>query len=165
MIMANGSTMADIAWAAGLFEGEGCITHGSYGGSKARTPVLALQMTDEDVVRKFASTLGFGCLTGPLRNGEHKPTWRWNAQGLRDVQAALALFWNFLGARRRERAAEILREARERGIAYARRAVCKQGHQYSGDNLYVTKQGFRQCKSCSRARQNARRVNARQGAS
>ncbi len=29
---------------------------------------------------------------------------------------------------------------------------CPQGHPYSGDNLYVTKQGFRQCVTCKVAR-------------
>ena len=30
---------------------------------------------------------------------------------------------------------------------------CPQGHPYSGENLYVTSQGFRQCKICSQIRQ------------
>ena len=29
---------------------------------------------------------------------------------------------------------------------------CPQGHSYSGENLYVTKKGFRQCKTCQKIR-------------
>ena len=36
---------------------------------------------------------------------------------------------------------------------------CPQGHPYSGDNLYVTKEGFRHCKTCSRNRTQEWRKN------
>ena len=55
----------DLAWAAGLFEGEGCFTF--QGSKKARTRggrlgKAQLSMTDEDVVRKFHTIMGFGSL-------------------------------------------------------------------------------------------------------
>ena len=61
----------DIAWATGLFEGEGCIT-ASGGTAAARTPELHLDMTDEDVVRRLAIVLG-GNVTGPYHKGSNKP--------------------------------------------------------------------------------------------
>lgn len=35
----------------------------------------------------------------------------------------------------------------------SRKTVCKQGHPFSGDNLYVTPKGWRQCRTCVRAAQ------------
>ena len=44
----------DIIWAAGLFEGEGCIT------TSRKSPTLQLQMTDKDVVAKFKKIINCG---------------------------------------------------------------------------------------------------------
>lgn len=46
-----------------------------------------------------------------------------------------------------------------RGIGYtaqqARQAVCKRGHQLTGDNMRLSKKGFRVCMTCKRLRSNA----------
>lgn len=103
--------MHNIAWAAGLFEGEG--TFGVYGnGRKARNVVsLSIVMTDEDVIRNFAAVVEnadagmFGTIDGPLpsqRKGG-KPLWRWRARG--NSRAKLELVRQFLpyfGLRRSE---------------------------------------------------------------
>lgn len=57
-------------------------------------------------------------------------------------------------------------DAIEKGIAAAakkRRSIthCRQGHSYSGDNLYVTPAGKRACKECNREAK--RRYRARGG--
>jgi hypothetical protein len=49
----------EIAWAAGLFEGEGTITH-SDGQLYVR-----LGNTDQEVIRRFADVFPFGTLYGP----------------------------------------------------------------------------------------------------
>lgn len=100
----------EIAWAAGLFEGEGCF---SLGNSARRRPSFTMQMkmTDEDVVRRFAGIVGHGAVYGPYmnrRNPTHKPVFSW-AWGGRDAgQWALANFGPFLGARRLAKLCEIL---------------------------------------------------------
>src|SRR5207245_5183125 len=48
----------DIAWAAGLFEGEGSITQS---GGRVR---LSLKMTDEESVRRFAKIIQRGTVYG-----------------------------------------------------------------------------------------------------
>jgi hypothetical protein len=55
----------EIAWAAGLFEGEGCVTEIN------RRFALAVKNTDEEVIR-FDEIVGLGRMYGPL--GTPKPT-------------------------------------------------------------------------------------------
>jgi hypothetical protein len=52
----------EIAWAAGLFDGEGTATI-----CRGR-PRLGLRMTDEATVRRFAEAVGHGKVYGPYEN-------------------------------------------------------------------------------------------------
>jgi hypothetical protein len=74
----------EIAWAAGLFEGEGSITRfGRRGGSFDLR--LGLNMTDEDVVIRFDAIVDRGKVYGPYvpvsRGAPRKPIWNWVALG------------------------------------------------------------------------------------
>jgi hypothetical protein len=95
-------TPTEIAWAAGLFEGEGCIN--VQFSPKRNRPIvrLTLRMTDEDVVRKFAVLVGAGRVHGPYRkkNPKHKPAWNWSWYGRDALAWADANFGPFLGSRR-----------------------------------------------------------------
>jgi hypothetical protein len=77
------ATETEIAWAAGLFEGEGSITYIPRG----LHPDLqvAINMTDEDVVRRFEAVVDRGRVYGPYHPPSHgdrrKPFWRWMATG------------------------------------------------------------------------------------
>lgn len=103
--MANPSR---IAWAAGVFEGEGSFHAGRGVGMK-------VAMTDEDVVRRFADVMGWR-VYGPYLQKESRPGWskarkpifHARVDNFEQVQAAIAMFWPWLGVRRRSRAAELL---------------------------------------------------------
>jgi len=74
----------EIAWAAGLFEGEGSITHIGRRGQSFELQV-AINMTDGDVIRRFDEIVDRGKVYGPylpLSHGDRrKPYWRWMAVG------------------------------------------------------------------------------------
>lgn len=110
----------DVAWAAGLFEGEGSFVLTRY--PTRLCPHVALQMTDEDVVRRFASVLGFGTISvrQPRRDG-YKTAWLWQTSRFETFQATGAMFWPWLGNRRRQRWAEIMREMKLAGHGTKRR--------------------------------------------
>ena len=97
-----------IDWAAGLFEGEGCVTTNRTHGYAY--PMLTMDMTDEDSLRDFAATVGVGNVIGPYDRGGNKPAWkpvwRWSICGTRAVGAAWALF-PLLGERRQLRMLEV----------------------------------------------------------
>jgi hypothetical protein len=74
----------EIAWAAGLFEGEGTISH-VWRRRESPDLQIALKMTDEDVVRRFDEIVDRGKVYGPylpLSHGDRrKPFWHWVALG------------------------------------------------------------------------------------
>jgi hypothetical protein len=43
---------------------------------------------------------------------------------------------------------------------WADKTHCKQGHPFTGENLRVTEQGFRKCRTCSRLNQRRYRAAA-----
>lgn len=87
----------EVAWAAGLFEDEGCMTICS----GRRT--LQLASTDEDSPRRFYEILGVGKAYGPDDQGPpRKPHWVWVTYGL--ALLAIQLLEPWLGERRRNRA-------------------------------------------------------------
>jgi len=94
----------DIAWLAGLVEGEGCISWNN-------TPQIQLHMTDKDVVQRAAWLFG-STLRGPHETG-HKPTYYTSVAGSRAV-GWLVILSDFLGERRQSKADEVLRQWFER---------------------------------------------------
>lgn len=105
------------AWAAGLFEGEGCVTIVKQksrirrDGTPCRPegyryPRLCMSLTDEDVLRRFAVIMG-GTIRGPYCNAKNrKPIWNWQASGDDALRGATLLF-PFLGNRRLKRLIEV----------------------------------------------------------
>lgn len=106
--------MSEIAWAAGLFEGEGSILvamkHDRPGKS---CPSLSMGSVDRDVLDRFARVAG-GKVYGPYkgqgrRTPEHyRPIYQWKLTGIERVQAVLREFWPYLGERRQARAADAI---------------------------------------------------------
>ena len=139
----------ELAWAAGLFEGEGSFTYESRTG----IPNVRLSMADEDSVRRFSNAIGFGRVRGPKfdKRPNRKPLWEWTAGGFEKSQAILGMLWFGLGSRRRRRAIELLRAAPVTR-PYAR-SVCRSGrHEMTPDNT-MTDSGRRRCRECNRGYQ------------
>ncbi len=89
----------NLAWATGLFEGEGCI----YKDPRCNSVRLTLNSTDEDVLRRFAAVVGVGKITEGKhikRNEHRKPFWVWTLYRKNDVAALLTLMLPLLGDRR-----------------------------------------------------------------
>tara|TARA_R100000234_G_C4833456_1_gene107915 strand:+ start:138 stop:476 length:339 start_codon:yes stop_codon:yes gene_type:complete len=100
----------DVAWAAGLFEGEGCITD-----DKKKYRRLQLSMTDEDVMEKFVRIVNYGRLNGPyipgkpgFRRAKHKPFWYWSVGRRSEVLRILKMFIPYFGQRRSQKAIEAI---------------------------------------------------------
>lgn len=136
----------ELAWLAGLFEGEGSITIAGEGRF-----YLELQMTDEDVVRKAAAIAGLGRITD--REGateKHKHVWRWGVTATADAALLLEAMLPHLGARRSARAAEVLAAYRANPLR-ALKQYCHRGHPLFGKNLRIATwrgQEHRRCRQC-----------------
>lgn len=97
-----------LAWAAGLFEGEGSF--GFYSSKSVPRKVVArLTITDEDVIRHFHSVISLGRIYGPHITAKGtKPAWTWTTTTFEEAQAVIALLWGWLGARRKNTAKKAL---------------------------------------------------------
>jgi hypothetical protein len=108
-------TEAEIAWAAGLFEGEGCISFGRSAASDYRLPQMTIVMTDRDVLERFQAVVG-GNLSGkPFRRAEHvKEQWSWRIHG-KPAYAVYLRLRPWLCERRRQRGDEVFAHLNNRG--------------------------------------------------
>jgi hypothetical protein len=97
-------TREQVAWMAGLIEGEGSFTtHGR----RLFGMTVAVGMTDEDVVRKLHSTVGFGHVGVRHREGR-QPLWLWRTGSTPQAYAVMMALYPFLGERRRARIEELV---------------------------------------------------------
>ncbi len=100
-----------LAWAAGLFEGEGCLSFTRRPNGSLRNAQAILRMTDEDTVRSFQQALGFGTIYAYPKRREHwKPTWDWKASTFELFQMTVILLWPWLKSRRRAKAVKVLQQ-------------------------------------------------------
>lgn len=97
----------DIAWAAGLLEGEGCFTN------RTNSPVLRVScsMTDLDILERLQSIFG-GLIHKVGRNTKHfkehwKDVWVWSISGDLAKEAMTAVL-PYMGKRRSEKINELL---------------------------------------------------------
>lgn len=102
----------DWAWAAGLFEGEGSIVIYQQRANTINPPpksvILALAMTDQDVVNRFVAIVGYGNAHPEKLREPYKQSWRWQTGCKREVKRILESFLPLLGDRRREKALEAI---------------------------------------------------------
>lgn len=108
-------TKEDLAWSAGLFEGEGCFTLSKSGNNQ--TPQAVVASTDLDVLEKFQEVVGFGSIREvdskrKFTKPHHKTRYDWGARSFEMFQALVALLWPHLCSRRKQRATEILVDMR-----------------------------------------------------
>lgn len=148
----------DLAWAAGLFEGEGCVYAHSQPGGRPY-PGLALGMTDRDVVERFAEIVELGSIHFRKMNDDaHKDQFVWRANGWASTRKLWELIGSYLGDRRSDKFAEVLAlEPAEigTGLHQRRKTHCPKGHAYDEENT-VWKQrsdgGWsRSCRTCRNA--------------
>lgn len=104
------ATATLIAWAAGLFEGEGSIFRVNQvrdNGKIYSYARLELKMTDEDIVVKFQEITGVGLIHyKPSRRADWKDAWCWQLSNIYKCRQLIRLFWPYLGNRRKLQAEE-----------------------------------------------------------
>lgn len=96
----------ELAWAAGLFEGEGCFA------ISGDHPHAYLGMTDQDRVEAFHTVMELGRVYARAPTPRYKQVWGWSAQRFEAVQAVLAMLWPWLGPRRRHQGVRTLQRFR-----------------------------------------------------
>lgn len=145
------ATEAEIAWAAGLFEGEGCFRI-TTDPDKCRVALMMLSMTDRDTVQRFRDIVDSGRVLGPTDRGPgRKPIYRVDIAQRADVQRIITSFLPWLGARRSEKARELLAHTQALDVAAAvRMEFCRRGHRRTPENVYTMPNGYGICRTCKR---------------
>lgn len=106
MKMMKGSTkpmnQVEIAWLAGIIEGEGCFDRSK------KVVSIKVKMTDEDTIYKCQEFSGMGNVSGPFIEEEgHKPFWIWRVSKRRDVFRLFLAIAPLLSGRRKAKILEL----------------------------------------------------------
>lgn len=135
---------AQVAWVAGILEGEGCFHM-----ERHRYPRIAVQMADKDIIWRLKEVTGVGVNAGPYwpTRWAKKEQWRWLVSKKADVKAIMLAVRPWMGERRGAKIDECLAFV-PRPTGRPRRTRCPKGHPYEGDNLYVAPSGKRFCVTC-----------------
>lgn len=149
----------EVAWAAGLFEGEGSFFTTKHPRGRVPYVGMQLQMVDRDTVERFHRIVGYGAVTAWQPSQESRQrVYCWRVQSVRAVVDLIPKFWPWLGERRRARAASLLAVAKD--VLPNGRGHCAKGHPYTEANtrFWVRPEGTtkRICKTCERERDHAR---------
>lgn len=157
------SNRAELAWAAGFFDGEGS----TFVASRGHYPVIGISQSDDDgvpaVLVRFRDAVGgFGHINGPFRLGDddYKVKWIYRVHGYEMVRAVIGQIWPWLGTVKQVQAASTLLEyrlwnphkKRRPGTTFGQpfKEVCKRGHDLS---LAQTRPGrSRECIPCRHER-------------
>lgn len=98
-------TLAELAWAAGFYEGEGTIVTTSTNKGKSRSIRIAINQADIQPLEQFRNFVGLGFVSGPYKKRPNrKLIWYYQVQRFEHVQALLAMLWPNLSERRKAQA-------------------------------------------------------------
>lgn len=168
--MQRNRTAEQVAWAAGLFEGEGYMTGGRPPSRPNRVQVVVgLAMKDRDIVERFAAVAGCGSISErPPAKENWSLIFDWRVSEAEKVRDVVSLLLPFMGERRRAKADEVLRLCAEIRPHNEKKTRCPAGHELAGSNLVLepfTKNGVaytaRRCKACRRRQALARETRRR----
>lgn len=159
----------EIAWAAGLFEGEGYMSaYQREYGAKIQA-CIGLGMADRDIVDRFQAIVECGAVSTrkPGTRG-HRPIHDWRVYEAVHVRRLVALFLPYLGERRRARAVELLDQIADVKSHNEKKTHCPRGHELAGNNLRlepIKRAGrvyhARRCITCRREQERARSLRAK----
>lgn len=168
-----------LAWAAGLFDGDGstCFErHGSHAGYVRADMSITQSSRDgrPEVLVRFHEILGLGRINGPYGGSPAwEPVYRWKAHRLVDVETVARSLWPWLGTVKRVQAAIVIGKVASQpplprgNPAWGRyKAHCVHGHEYVtarirpfvGRKGGVEKRASKYCLAC--LREHARRKRA-----
>lgn len=102
------TTTLDIAWLAGILEGEGAFMLIKSKAGRSKRPIITLNMTDKDIVQRVANMFKTTVQNGFRKEAHYKPIYKCEVSGSRAVQWMFTIF-TFMGERRRTKIKELIK--------------------------------------------------------
>lgn len=111
-IIGGSMKSTEAAWLAGYIDGDGCISI-THKGRKWRTPIIAIDSADKELLDRVAGLLGGTVILKPKTRTLHRQVYTWRLYGTEKVIAALTELSPFLQCKfKKDRANMIIREWR-----------------------------------------------------
>jgi hypothetical protein len=88
----------ELAWAAGFFDGEGCVTGFITRGGEFNLNLIVAQSSTTEHLERFRDAVGYGTISGPYSRDDdsrRQPSFHWNCSGRRG-HAVMALLRPYL---------------------------------------------------------------------
>lgn len=119
--------LVDFAWAAGFWDGEGCVSL-TYRNGQPRIVVQVAQV-DREVLDKFCSIMEFGNVLGPYfqTNENAQPYYVWRVEGNTHLQRLKMRIGPWLGTVKLDQINKALKARKE----WEDTAQCSKGHRLS----------------------------------
>lgn len=95
----------ELAWAAGFFDGEGCVSLLKSG--RHTYPQVGISQVDRMVLDRVTEAVGFGKVYGPYKT-PRKPQYLYSVYGFEKTQALMAFLWPWLSPVKRAQFKRIL---------------------------------------------------------
>lgn len=104
-------TDVEIAWFAGLLEGEGSF--GYYPDKRCPSTgkvIIQFESTDKDIIEKVHSLFGgrYWDSDYPSKPSHYKKSWRWAVTSKKEVREIIKMVYPYLGNRRKTKCDEVL---------------------------------------------------------
>lgn len=104
----NNMTEAQVAWVAGIIEGEGCFVFNNMNGKAIASVRISVGMTDKDVIDELLNITGIGNIRFKKKQKEHwKDSWTWFVQKQEEQMALINVILPWLKSRRTAKALEL----------------------------------------------------------
>src|SRR4051812_38535998 len=148
-------SMLGVGWIAGVFEGEGYFCHRRNGDL-----VIQISMTDGEGIKRLHIVLGLGAFAKNRLLPSGKTAFGWSLTNQAQAAGLMMTLLPLMGERRRAKIVECL-EAWKAKRLWKLGPRCSHGHELSGANLLVVREGKyekRRCRECGKLRTRKRRA-------
>ena len=148
LVKSRGNT--ELIWAAGFFDGEGCImVRTDTGSHKERikqttytsvSPALSVAQVDPRPLYRFARAVNGREPGGPYKhkNVTHSEYYRWDSSGGREVHRILMLLWPYLSEPKKEQALGVWKAVQEKRVGPKNQPLKPLPDYYIGVDLDTT---------------------------
>lgn len=103
-------SVADLAWTAGIIDGDGCISRNTTSSTNATwRPLVVVDSTDLEILQELARIHGGGNLVKKRSRAEHhRQAWSWRMYGALKVIAFLTEIYPYMRCEAKRARAELL---------------------------------------------------------